>query len=511
MCGEKSKMAMVYSPTITNKDKQRFKKRFSMRFALLILPLLSSCTVIDYTKPDGGLKPSLNPYIVDTVDKDNQMAKLGAAQHPRILATYGGEYTNPQLERMVAKIVGKLTVAAGNPEQTYRITILNSPNVNAFALPGGYVYVTRGLLALANDSSEVAAVIAHEMAHVTANHGVQRLRKEAEVELSNQVVSEVLSDRNRERETELRGRMSLAQFSRNQELEADKIGIKTVAEAGYDPFASARFLQTMEGYTQFRSISGATDAKLDFLATHPATPQRIQLALAQARLVGAPGVGSTDRDSFLNGIDGMVFGDTAKEGYIRGQHFIHPELGIAFTVPNGFTIDNSSAAVVASGADDMAIRFDAINKPDEIKSAQEYIQSGWVSGLDVDSVRTVQIAGFPAATATAQSPKWQFDVIVIMVKNKIFRFLIAAPKNNNSLQSVTSATIGTFQILSRQQIASLKPLRIHVVSVKPGETVASLAGQMQGTEKKVELFRILNALSPTAVLSAGDRVKIIAE
>lgn len=502
---------MAYSQTITKKSKQRSLKRFSVHFALLMLPLLSSCTLIDYSKPNGGLKPSINPYIVDTVDKNNQMSQLGAAQHPRILATYGGEYNNPQLERMVAKIVGKLTVAAGNPEQTYRITILNSPNINAFALPGGYVYVTRGLLALANDSSEVAAVIAHEMAHVTANHGVQRLRKEAEVELSNKVVSEVLSDRSRERETEIRGKMSLAQFSRNQELEADKIGIKTVAEAGYDPFASARFLQTMEGYTQFRSVSGATDAKLDFLATHPATPQRVQLALAQARLVGAPGVGSTDRDSFLKGVDDMVFGDTAKEGYIRGQNFIHPELGISFSVPNGFTIDNSSAAVVASGADDMAIRFDAINKPADINNVKSYIQSGWVSGLDVDSVRTVDIAGYPAATATAESPKWKFDVVVIMVRNKIYRFLIAAPKNNNSLEGVTKSTISSFKILSRQQISALKPLRIHVVTVKAGETVASLADQMQGTDKKVALFRILNALSPTAVVSAGDRVKIIAE
>lgn len=504
-------MAIVYGQAINREEKRRSHGRLSIGLACGIIFLLSGCAVIDYKKSDGGLKPSVNPYIVDTVDRNNQMAQIGASQHPRILATYGGEYNNPQLERMVAKIVGKLTVASGSSGQTYRITILNSPNVNAFALPGGYVYVTRGLLALANDSSEVAAVIAHEMAHVTANHGVQRLRKEAEVELSNQVVSQVLADKIRERETELRGRMSLAQFSRNQELEADKIGIKTVADAGYDPFASARFLQTMEGYTQFRSISGATDAKLDFLATHPATPQRIQLALNEARLVGAPGVGSTDRNSFLDGINGMIFGDTVKEGYIRGQTFIHPELGVSFTVPNGFTIDNSSAAVVASGVDDLAIRFDAINKPDAINDVRSYIQSGWVSGLDVNSVRTQQINGFPAAIATAQSPKWKFNVVVIIVKNKIFRFLIAAPQNNNSLSVVTNSTVNTFTVLSRQQISSLKPLRIHIATVKLGDTVASLAAMMQGTDKKNELFRILNALSPTAALSVGDRVKIIAE
>ncbi|MDA4635772.1 M48 family metalloprotease, partial [Escherichia coli] len=119
-------------------------------------------------------------------------AKLSAEQHPRILATYGGEYKDARLERMVAKVVGNLTTVSDNPTHTYRITILNSPNINAFALPGGYLYVTRGLLALANDSAELAAVIAHEMGHVIANHGIERQQREAEAVIAGRVVSEVL-------------------------------------------------------------------------------------------------------------------------------------------------------------------------------------------------------------------------------------------------------------------------------------------------------------------------------
>ena len=178
----------------------------------------------------AGFQPSDNPVTVDNVTKNDKLAELAKGQHPRILATYGGEYSDPKLERMVAKVVGNLTLVSANPAQTYRITILNSPNVNAFALPGGYLYVTRGLLALANDSAELAAVIAHEMGHVTANHGLQRQKLEAEEELATKVVSDVLGESPSAKAALIRGKLRLAQFSRNQELEADAIGIKIVRQ-----------------------------------------------------------------------------------------------------------------------------------------------------------------------------------------------------------------------------------------------------------------------------------------
>jgi len=302
---------------------------------------LFGCVNFDYNAQNSGtqnnstknsnahkfaLVPSQRPITVDSLGDNDRFTRLGASQHPKILKTYGGEYHDAKLERMVAKIVGHLTEVSGNPDQPYRVTLLNSPNINAFALPGGYVYVTRGLLALANDAAEVGAVIAHEMAHVTANHGVLRQQKEAEIEVTQKVVTQVLNDRLTTNEVLARGQLSLARFSRNQELQADEIGIKSIAEAGYDPFASPRFLQTMEAYSKFRNISGATNANLDFLATHPATPQRVQLAITQARRVGAPGVGTTDRQSFLDGIDGMVYGDTQSDGYVRGTSFLHPLL-----------------------------------------------------------------------------------------------------------------------------------------------------------------------------------------
>ncbi|PRD43905.1 metalloprotease [Phyllobacterium phragmitis] len=477
---------------------------------MLLLVLLSGCQALDLGKQDVALGPSANPITVDNVTRNDRLAKLGAAQHPRILATYGGEYPDAKLERMVAKIVGKLTLASENPQQTYRITILNSPNINAFALPGGFVYVTRGLLALANDSAEVAAVIAHEMAHVTANHGVQRQQKEAEAAIAGRVVSEVLQGDTAGREALLRGKLRLAQFSRNQELQADAVGIKTIGEAGYDPFASARFLQSMEAYQSYRSVSGATDASLDFLATHPATPQRIELAIGHARRIGAPGVGTTDRNAFLNGIDGILYGDTPDEGYVRGRTFIHPKLGVTFTVPAGFSIDNSADAVMATGPGEIAIRFDGAQLA-KGSSLTDYIKSGWVSGLDDSTVRSTTLNGMPAATARASADRWQFDILVVSAGEKVYRFLTAAPKGSAALMPASQAVTRSFKLLSPAEKAAIKPLRIRVVTVKPGETIGTLSARMQGTDRKLDLFRLLNALPPGGTVSVGDRVKIISE
>ncbi|MGE0501023.1 MAG: M48 family metalloprotease [Rhizobiaceae bacterium] len=473
--------------------------------------LLAGCQLINGdTVSENAFQPSNNPVTVDTVNRNDRLAELARGQHPRILATYGGEYSDARLERMVAKVVGQLTAESDKPDQAYNITILNSPNVNAFALPGGYLYVTRGLLALANDSAELGAVIAHEMAHVTANHGLARQQKEAEEGLATRVVSDVLGDSANTRAALIRGKLRLAQFSRNQELEADAIGIKHSARAGFDAFAASRFLRSMASYSDFRAISGAADASLDFLASHPNAPQRIELAQRLARLYGAPGSGNRDRDSFLAGVDGLVFGDTPEEGYVRGNTFLHPRLGVTFTVPAGFVIDNAAAAVTASGPGDFAIRFDGVALKESV-SLTDYLRSGWVSGLDESSVRAETINGNPAAIARARADGWQFDVAVIRAGGQVFRLLSAAPSSAGGLDAVAREVSASFRVLSAAEKASLKPLRIRVVTVRAGDTVGSLAASMTGIERKLDLFRLINALGPGATVSAGDKVKIISD
>ncbi|MFU0504925.1 M48 family metalloprotease [Pseudaminobacter sp. NGMCC 1.201702] len=474
------------------------------------LALLAGCQMFGGDLKESAFRPSDNPVTVDSVSRNNRLAELARSQHPRILATYGGEYSDPKLERMVAKVVGNLTTVSGNPTQTYRITILNSPNVNAFALPGGYLYVTRGLLALANDSAELAAVISHEMGHVTANHGLQRQQKEAEEVLATKVVTDVLGESPTAKVALIRGKLRLAQFSRNQELEADAIGIKASAQAGFDPFAAGRFLQSMAAYSDFRSISGATDPSLDFLASHPNAPQRIELAKRHARQFGAPGTGVTERDSFLAGIDGLLFGDTPEEGYVRGTTFLHPRLGVSFSVPSGFVIDNSAAAVTATGPGDIAVRFDGVTI-DKGVALTDYLRSGWVAGLEDASVRTETINGNEAALASARADGWQFDIVVIRAGGQVYRLLTAAPIASTALNSVARSVSGSFHVLTAAEKAALKPLRIRVVTVRPGQTMGTLAAQMVGVDRKLDLFRVLNGLAPGATVSAGDKVKIVTD
>jgi len=476
--------------------------------ASAMLALLSACQTSDLI--ESSFTPTRDPVTVDTVMRGDRVASLAARQHPKILQTYGGEYSDPKLERMLARVVGKLTLDPDNPSQTYRITILDSPNVNAFALPGGFLYVTRGLLALANDSSEVAAVLAHEMAHVTANHGLERQRLEAQAKLANRVVDEVLSTDASARAAVVRGKLQLAQFSRNQELEADTVGIRAVGRAGFDPYAAARFLRSMDSYQKLRDVSGASDASLDFLASHPNAPRRIELAQQHAQQFGSPGYGAKDREQFLAGIDGLVFGDKPDQGYVRGNSFLHPTLGIAFSVPEDFKLDNSAGEVIATGPGELAFRFDGVTVDRKI-SMTDYLQGDWLAGVDVSSIRPLNIGGNQAATAVAQADQWKFNVTVIRVGEQVYRLLTGAPLSSTRLEEVAGGIAQSFRVLKPAEVAALRPLRIRIVTVAAGENVASLANKMTGVSRRLELFRVLNGLGPGANVSAGDKVKIITD
>lgn len=501
-------MAKIAAPRTETKPAIGIRLRIALVAAGGLL--LFGCQTLGVDVYEPTVRPSDTPQTADKASASDPRTRIGANEHPRIIASYGGEFRDAKTERLVARIVGALTLVSENPSQAYRITVLNSPAVNAFALPGGYLYVTRGLLALANDASEVAAVLSHEMAHVTANHGLERQRREQEVEIAGKVAEELFANSIDGRRAVARGKLSLAAFSRNQELQADVIGIRMLGEAGYDPYAAPRFLESMNANQLFNAVDPEADSSLDFLASHPSAPQRVQLAKNHARAFGPEGVGDRGRDYYLEGIDGLLFGDSPNEGYVRGTEFLHPVLGIRFRVPAGFRIDNNADAVMATGPGDLAIRFDGVTD-DSNQSLTDYIASGWVTGLDPSSIRPTRIDGLPAATARASADRWDFDITVVRLKDRIYRFLTAAPSGSRDLEPTASVVRAGFRRMSATEIRQLQPLRIRIVTVAPGDTVVSLAARMKGVERKVELFRLLNAIPSGSVLSPGQKVKVVSD
>ena len=267
-------------------------------------------------------------------------------EHERILATYGGVYDDPKLEGLISKTVERLVAASDRPEQAYRVTILNSGAVNAFALPTGQLYVTRGLVALASDTSELSSVLSHEMAHVLAKHAASREDQAKQAAVWTRV-TEMSSDPDLTALALAKTKLAVASFSRAQEFEADGIGVGISAKAQFDPYGAARFLSAMERNASLKAGKASLDPRAqDFLSSHPATPERVQHARTSAKQYNSPQAGERDRETYLSTIDNIVYGEDPSEGFVRGRRFLHPKLGFTFAAPDTFTLDNTAQAVI---------------------------------------------------------------------------------------------------------------------------------------------------------------------
>jgi len=434
-----------------------------------------------------------------------------AREHQRVLAAYGGAYEDPKLQAKLASVVDRLVAASERPDVAYKVTILNSPAVNAFALPNGQLYVTRGLLGLSNDTAEFASVMAHEMAHVTARHAAMREEQARKTELISNV-NDMLSDPQVGAMALARSKLALASFSRAQEFEADGIGVGIAARSGFDPYGAARLLTSMGHNADLRATSrGADPRSLDFLSSHPATPERVKNAETSARQLNATGSGERDKAAYLASIDGMVYGEDPVDGFVRGRRFLHPKLGFTFMAPDGFVLDNTAQAVLGmkDGAA-QALRLDVVKVPAE-QSLIEYLNSGWIENIEDGSVEELSLNGFPAATATAKGDQWAFRLYVIRFGSEVYRFIFAAKARTAETDRSFREAVQTFRRLSLREIQSAKPLRLKVVKVQPGDTLESLASRMALIDRQVDRFRVLNGLEPGDRPRPGDFVKIIVE
>jgi predicted Zn-dependent protease len=471
-----------------------------------------SSALLSVGAPPGSL-PSL-PALPRQAQQQQQLPASTQREHQRILAAYGGAYDDAKLETVLNQMVAKLVAASERPDAHYRVTILNSPAVNAFALPSGQLYVTRGLIALANDTSELASVLSHEMSHVIARHADIREDQARQVALVSRVVQDVLSDPETGALALAKSRIALASFSRSQEFEADGIGVGIAARAGYDPYGAVRFLTSLGRNAELKSNvsqSHIDPRSPDFLSSHPATPERIKNAQNNARQVSAPGAGERDRPSYLAGIDGLVYGEDPSEGFVRGRRFLHPKLGFTFLAPEGFSLDNTAQAVLGvKDGGGQALRLDVVRVPAE-QTLTEYLISGWIENIDPKSVEDVTVSGLQAATATAKGDQWVFRLYAVRFGTDVYRFIFASKRTTAETDRAFRESVGTFRRMTLAESQAAKPMHLKIVTVEPGETVERLASRMAIPDRAVERFRILNGLAPNDHINPGDWMKIVVE
>jgi predicted Zn-dependent protease len=487
--------------------------RLGLSGVALAALLLAACTASPPASAPQAAIPS------PAKQADASMPPPVLREHQRILAAYGGVYNDPRLQAMTEQTVERLVAASERPDLHYKVTMLNSQSVNAFALPTGQLYVTRGLVALANDESELASVLAHEMGHVIARHAEIRERQARQADLVNRVITDVVSDPEAGALALAKSKLALANFSRSQEFEADAIGVGIAARAGFDPYGAVRFLTSMEHNSELKpqqSGGPINPGAPDFLSSHPATPERITNALANARQYRAPAADTAQdraqaRLAYLGDIDGIVYGEDPSEGFVRGRRFLHPKLGFTFTAPEGFTLDNTAQAVLGiKHGGGQALRLDVVRVPAE-QTLAEYLTSGWIENIDPSTVEESTINGFPSATAAAKGDQWDFRLYAIRFGSDVYRFIFAAKHRTPEVDRVFRESVGSFRRMSIAEIEQAKPLRLKVVTVAPGDTVEKLAGRMAVADRTVERFRTLNGLKVGDRLKPGSEVKIVVE
>ena len=464
---------------------------------------LAACASIDPPPAPAGLVPTPAPRPV-SVEKPNPERK-------RLIDAFGGVYSRPATQAYLDGVLMKIAPPSDSAGTQYRLTVLNSPIVNAFSLPSGDIFVTRGLLALADDTSEIAAVMAHEIGHITARHAAQRAEFEKTTALFSHVNSQLLAQREAQDEVEARSKLAIARFSREQEFAADQIGIKTIAHAGYDAYGAARFLTALGEWSAFRaSVSGAGSAnRPDMMSTHPSTPERVAQATEEARQFGPPGTGETGRNAYLAAIDGLAFGDDPSQGVVHDTAFIHPKLGFAFQAPDGFTLDNQSAALIGVGeTGSEALRLDSIAIP-ESTSVTSAIGSDWIDGVKTTSIEPKKIDGLEAATAIAQGDQWSFRLGAVRLNGRLYRLIFAAHDLSPAVDSRFMASLDSFRLINAQDSALASPKKVKIVEAANGDTAETLAARMGFLPQWLDQFLILNGLERNAALVPGQRYKVV--
>jgi predicted Zn-dependent protease len=437
------------------------------------------------------------------------------------LAANVGLYDDAKLTAYVNDTGQKIVSQISNRQYDFEFHIIDQSVPNAFSLPGGYVYVTRGLLALTNSQDELACVLGHETTHVIKRHVAQRMEAATVpgiFALPGAIVGTVSPLAGGLLAAPARGvgAVFLAGYSRDQEREADAMGQELAARAGFDPHAMPAFLDRL-GQSESLNSNPHDQRIPTILQTHPQTPQRVtatrQRADELAAVITPPTAsphGPHDRDAYVGMLDGLVLGDNPASGLFVGDAFLHPTLGFAFTAPHGWLGDNMPAAVtVVSPKQDAAVLLDrpsGLTSPDQ--AAEQFIAELHRQDVLTPAVESLTIGDLPARriSLTQQDGPTVDYVDITWLQHRGITYRLLAIATSSTLPTVRDV-VESFHDLTPAERTSIKVTRLRIAQARPGETLTDVSRRMDN-QWDVKTTAVMNAIAENAPLRPGQRIKV---
>ena len=445
-----------------------------------------------------------------------QEVQLGREMDPQVRQEMG-VYDNAELQRYVSGIGSRLARASERPELPWHFTVVDEPAVNAFALPGGYIYVTRGILAFLNDEEQLAGVLGHEIGHVTARHAAQQYTQATSAGLGLTLLSIFVPEaRPLQGLAETALGVLFLKHGRDDEMQADRLGADYTAKTGWDPRGVAGMLRTLARLDQ---ASGSNRGVPNFLATHPAPADRVEHVLAYVKknpiAVGTAGRPADERN-YQRMVDGIIFGDSPSDGIIRGNQFLHPDLRLALAFPQGWEIQNSATQVIAKAPD--RNNFMLLTLVPNASGSLQQIAQGSMANAGFRQVQgeRASLNGLDAYVGTYQGAMQGLGDVATLAahivhgRNVYMLAGLAPPNQFEGAQRQFVSSIRSFRELSASEASRIRPNRIDIYTVRGGDTWQALAART-GNLIKPETLAIMNNYEPSQPPRAGDLIRIVVE
>lgn len=435
-------------------------------------------------------------------------------EHASMVEEMGGLYTGPMLS-YVATVGRNVATAAGRRDCAFHV--VDTDVVNAFtAPPGCHVYITRGLLGLINSEDELAGVLGHEVGHVTANHAGRREQSAQMANIGAAILGAVTKSNVVGSLAGQVAQLGVLSYSRNQEFESDQLAVRYTQGAGYSPYAMTDVLAALEGQDRLmQTLNGgkAEKATPSWARTHPLNAERITRATKAALATGQPQDAVAEKhDEYLARTAGLTWGDSPRQGFVDGRKFVHPDLGIAFEAPEGYTITNTPKAVNIEGPGGKAqfsmaaMRGDVAAQAGEVLKAvvgQSPVQAGQVQRRDINGLAAAVLP------AQAQAQNGVVDLTVATYdagSGRAYHFVTITPPGG---AQAFAPLISSFRKIDAKEAAAAQGRSIQVVTVGPKDTTATLAARMAVPQAQEQAFRLINGLESDDTLAPGQKVKLI--